>query len=68
MTPSHGQPFRADIEDEFATVLAGLTPTKTLFTMIKAMFEDAWDQQRRCVAHAATSMKKDLKDIDAKID
>ena len=58
---------RADLEGAFAAILKGLTPAKPLFTLVKAMFADAWEQQRARSKDVAKTLKADLARIETEI-
>ncbi|MEL6369149.1 MAG: recombinase family protein [Pseudomonadota bacterium] len=58
---------RADLEGAFEAILKGLTPTKPLFALVKAMFADAWEQQRARSKDAGKTLKADLVRIETEI-
>ena len=59
---------RADIESQFAALLKTLKPNRMHLALVKAMFADAWEQQRQCLAHATASLKAKLLDVERQSD
>lgn len=67
--PSYRKSIRRDdLEGEVLAMLEGLTPEKGLFDMIRAMFADAWNQQRDNAKARATSFKLELAKVEKQID
>jgi len=58
---------RAKLEGEFETLLRGLTPTKSLFAHVKALFIDARDQHIAQAKAAGAHMTAELRKLDKQI-
>tara|TARA_A100001391_G_scaffold153410_2_gene111235 strand:- start:10185 stop:11816 length:1632 start_codon:yes stop_codon:yes gene_type:complete len=66
--PSKGKSIRkAEIESEFEAMLETLRPSDALFTMARAMFTDAWEQQRRNGQNLASSLKRSIAQCETQI-
>lgn len=55
---------RAKIEDGIAEIVQGLQPTKSLFTLVKLMFKDAWDQRTAQAGAAMATLTQELHTIE----
>ncbi len=55
---------KEDLEGAFDTLLGSLKPTKTLFSLVREMLKDAWDQRLSQV----TELRKSLTQAAAKIE
>jgi site-specific DNA recombinase len=58
---------RADIEASFAELLQTLSPTKSFFTLIKAMFKDLWEAQSLRMKSANERYTRQLGKIESDI-
>lgn len=58
---------RADIEGAFEDALEQISPSETMFEMLRAMFSDAWPQQRELAQFAAQSARARLVEVERKI-
>jgi site-specific DNA recombinase len=59
---------RAELEGRFETIVKSLQPSEKLFGLIKAMFEDAWNQRLAQAKHHAQAAQKAVKALDKKLD
>ncbi len=59
---------RGKIEDEFVAILKSLQPTKQLFALARAMLQDAWDARMESASDAQLELKRQIKEIDKKIE
>lgn len=59
---------RARMEEEFATLLCGVRPTRSLFDLAKAMFRDAWDGQLVQAKSLAAATRSEIVRIERQIE
>ena len=59
---------RARIEGDFEEIVRGLQPTKKLFVLARAMFEDAWNQRARQSARLVEKLKQDMNALEKQIE
>ena len=59
---------RDKLETAFEGVLKTLRPSRQLFTLILAMFKDAWSQRLAQSGEIAATIKKELRGVDKQID
>lgn len=59
---------RGKIEEEFSAILKSLQPTKQLFALARAMLQDAWEARMESASDAQLELKRQLKEIDKKIE
>ena len=59
---------RKKIDDAFERVMRSLVPTRELFELAAATFRDSWNGQLAKAAMRKTELKRELTDIDKKID
>ena len=59
---------RDDLEGAFETLLEGLTPSKTLFDIVRTMFADAWNQRAQQARAGLKSLKNQLAKVDKQIE
>lgn len=66
---SYRKSIRRDvIESDFETLLESLKPSESLFQIVRAMFADAWAQQRGLAAHSRTAARQALAKLDVEIE
>ncbi len=67
--PSKGKSIpKKVLEDDFSDVLRTLEPSEALMDTAKAMFRDAWEEKRKSVQADKISYRKQIKNLDKKID
>ena len=67
--PSYRKSIKRDqLEGEFEGVLKALQPTEGLFSIVKAMFRDAWDMRGAHAFDAAKGIKADIKRMEKQIE
>ena len=59
---------RDKIEGEFETILQSMQPAENLFTIVKAMFQEAWKQRLAHAKHAEAVLKQDVTKTEKQID
>ena len=59
---------RHKIEGAFSELLDGMQPSKSLYTLAKAMFKDVWDQRIAQASLMGKSVKQEIKKLDRKIE
>ena len=58
---------RDDLEGAFEEMLKSLRPTRSMITLLKAMFERAWDMRARQARETAQTLKDTLAEIENQI-
>lgn len=59
---------RDKIEDEFTSLLKTMVPTKELFTLMRDLFSDVWDQRLSQSVSMKGALNSSIADIDKQID
>ncbi|MCB9958712.1 MAG: recombinase family protein [Rhodospirillaceae bacterium] len=59
---------REELEGEFEGILQRLEPSKNLFRLVKAMFQDAWDMRFQQAAQSAVAIKAKIRNVETQID
>ncbi len=59
---------RADVEGQFEEILHHLTPSQSLYELMKAMMCDLWDQRVKGVEDARKAMRTEIKGIDQEVE
>ncbi len=59
---------RADIEGAFEAILDDMQPAPALVTLVRTMFTDAWELQRRNTKQAADAVKRAIAEADKEIE
>ena len=58
---------RAEMESAFMTLLSGMRPAPTLFTLVKSMFKQAWELQRMQVKTVAKSLNQKIAQTEQQV-
>ena len=67
--PSFRKSIRKDvIEGDFEKVLASARPSRALSNLAHAMLQDLWDHRQKQAAEHKTSLKRQVQEIEAKIE
>ena len=59
---------RETIEDEFETLLRSLQPTKGLYSLARAMFNDLWEHRMKALKGRKQSLESQVVNIDRQIE
>ena len=59
---------RDKVEDGFAEILKSLQPTRTVFTVAKAMFKDAWNMRLNQAHREKEDIARQLRDAEKQIE
>ena len=66
---SHRKSIKRDeLESAFEGLLKRLEPSEGLFSLVRAMFKDAWDIRLKQATEAATTMKGKIRQLEKQID
>ena len=67
--PSYGKSIQRDkIEGEFATLLKSMRPSASLFTFVKAMVVDAWNQRAAQINETRKALRREMLALEKQID
>lgn len=66
---SYRKSIRRDkIEEEFVAMLSGITPTRPLFHLLKALFHDLWNQRLTQKETIEEALRKDAAELEKKLE
>ena len=67
--PSYGKSIQRDkLEGEFSTLLKTMRPSAGLFTLVKAMVSDAWNQRAAQINETRKALRRDMLALEKQID